>query len=66
MEAYCMKSRTKREMRDAKTITMKNGKSTTYGACAICGTKMCRIGKSESGKHSVALVNKYGLDYPAF
>ena len=26
MQAYCMKCRTKREMKDAKTITMKNGK----------------------------------------
>ena len=26
MQAYCMKCRTKREMKDAKAITMKNGK----------------------------------------
>ena len=29
MEAYCMKCRAKREMKDAKAITMKNGKPAT-------------------------------------
>lgn len=46
MQAYCMKCRTKREMRDAKRITMKNGKPATQGVCPACGTKMFRIGKS--------------------
>jgi len=46
MQAYCMKCRTKREMKDAKPITMKNGKPATQGACPVCGTKMFRIGKS--------------------
>ncbi len=45
MEAYCMKCRTKREMKDAKGITMKNGKPATQGVCPSCGTKMFRIGK---------------------
>jgi len=46
MQAYCMKCRTKREMKDAKAITMKNGKPATQGVCPVCGTKMFRIGKS--------------------
>jgi Zn finger protein HypA/HybF involved in hydrogenase expression len=45
MEAYCMKCRAKREMKDTKAITMKNGKPATQGVCPICGTKMFRIGK---------------------
>jgi len=45
-EAYCMKCRTKKEMKDAKAITMKNGKPATQGVCPTCGTKMFRIGKS--------------------
>ncbi len=45
MQAYCMKCRAKREMKDAKAITMKNGKPATQGVCPICGTKMFRIGK---------------------
>jgi len=46
MEAYCMKCRTKREMKDAKPVTMKNGKPATQGVCPVCGTKMFRIGRS--------------------
>ena len=46
MEAYCVKCRAKREMKDAKAITMKNGKPATQGTCTVCGTKMFRIGKS--------------------
>jgi Zn finger protein HypA/HybF involved in hydrogenase expression len=45
MEAYCVKCRAKREMKDAKAITMKNGKPATQGVCPACGTKMFRIGK---------------------
>ena len=46
MQAYCMKCRTKREMKDAKAITMKNGKPATQGVCPVCGTKMFRIGRN--------------------
>jgi hypothetical protein len=45
MQAYCVKCRTKREMKNAKAITMKNGKPATQGVCPVCGTKMFRIGK---------------------
>ena len=47
MQAYCVKCRTKREMKDAKSITMKNGKPATQGVCPTCGTKMFRIGKGQ-------------------
>jgi len=46
MEAYCMKCRGKKEMKDTKAITMKNGRPATQGVCPTCGTKMFRIGKS--------------------
>ena len=46
MEAYCLKCRTKREMKDAEQVTMKNGKPATKGVCPTCGTSMYRIGKS--------------------
>ena len=45
MEAYCVKCKAKREMKDAKAITMKNGRPATQGVCPTCGTKMFRIGK---------------------
>ena len=47
MQAYCVKCRTKREIKDAKAITMKNGKPATQGVCPTCGTKMFRIGKAQ-------------------
>lgn len=47
MQAYCMKCRAKREMKDAKAITMKNGKPATQGVCPVCGTKMFRIQKKK-------------------
>ena len=47
MQAYCMKCRAKREMKDARSITMKNGKPATQGVCPTCGTKMFRIGSKQ-------------------
>ncbi|KTB47597.1 MULTISPECIES: DUF5679 domain-containing protein [Dehalogenimonas] len=46
MEGYCMKCRTKRVMKGAKAITMKNGRPATQGVCPVCGTKMFKIGKA--------------------
>ena len=46
MQAYCVKCRTKREMKDATSIKMKNGRPATQGTCPSCGTKMFRIGKA--------------------
>jgi DNA-directed RNA polymerase subunit RPC12/RpoP len=43
-EGYCMKCRKKVEIKDAKKITMKNGKPAIQGACPKCGTKVFRIG----------------------
>ena len=42
-----MKCRAKREMKDAKSITMKNGRPATQAICPTYGTKMFRIGKSK-------------------
>ena len=44
VEAYCMKCKGKVEMKDAKKITMKNGKPATQGSCPKCGTKVFKIG----------------------
>lgn len=46
LEAYCLKCREKREMKDPKPITMKNGKPATEGVCPVCSTKMFKIGKA--------------------
>lgn len=44
VEAYCMKCKEKREMKDAEKVTMKNGRPATKGTCPVCGTKMFKIG----------------------
>jgi hypothetical protein len=44
-EAYCFKCRAKREIKDPKNVTLKNGKPAIQGVCPICGTKVFRIGK---------------------
>ena len=42
-EAYCVKCREKREMRDEKEVTFDNGRRAMQGICPVCGTKMTRI-----------------------
>jgi hypothetical protein len=46
VQAYCFKCRTKREIRDPKKVTLKNGRPATQGVCPNCGTKVFRIGQS--------------------
>ena len=46
MEAYCVKCKTKREVKDPHQITMKNGKPAVQGICPECGTKLTKIGAS--------------------
>ncbi|MEA3560208.1 MAG: DUF5679 domain-containing protein [Candidatus Omnitrophota bacterium] len=43
MEAYCVKCKSKREMKDAQKVTMKNGRPAMKGKCPVCGTGMYRI-----------------------
>lgn len=42
-EGYCVKCKAKKEMKDAKEVTMKNGRKALKGACPDCGTGMYRI-----------------------
>jgi hypothetical protein len=49
MEAYCVKCKAKREMKDPTETTMKNGKPATTGTCSVCGTKMFKIGGGGAG-----------------
>ena len=44
MRAYCVKCKTKREMKNEKKVTMKNGRHATKGTCPSCGSGMYRIG----------------------
>ena len=45
MEAYCVKCKAKKEMKDGKKVTMKNGRSAMKGKCPDCGTTLFRITK---------------------
>jgi len=47
MEAYCVKCKSKKEIKDPKAVSLKNGKPATSGTCPSCGTKMFRIGKAK-------------------
>lgn len=44
IQAYCVKCRSKKDVKNPKPVTMKNGKKATSGECPVCGTKMFRIG----------------------
>jgi len=46
MQGYCLKCKTKREMNNAKSVTLKNGRPATQGMCPVCGGKMSRMGKA--------------------
>ena len=46
MEAYCMKCKTKREMKDPVASFNSKGSPVTLGTCPVCGTKLYRIGKT--------------------
>jgi uncharacterized protein DUF5679 len=54
VEAYCVKCRTKREMKNPTEVTMKNGRPAMEGVCPVCGTKLFRMmsggAKSDEGK----------------
>ena len=41
--AYCVKCKDKREMANAKEVTMKNGRKAMKGTCPKCGTGMYSI-----------------------
>jgi hypothetical protein len=47
MEAYCVKCKTKREMKDGKQVVLKNGRPAMKGTCPVCGTKLTRFLKKE-------------------
>jgi uncharacterized protein DUF5679 len=46
-EGYCVKERKKVEIKEAKQVTMKNGRPAIQGFCPDCGTKIFKIGKLE-------------------
>jgi len=43
MEAYCVKCRTKREIKDPEEVTLKNRSKAVRGSCPVCGTRILRL-----------------------
>lgn len=48
MEAYCMKCKAKREIKDPVAGFNARSSAVTIGICPICGTKLYRMGKTEA------------------
>lgn len=46
MEAYCMKCKVKREIKDPVATFNAKGSPVTVGICPVCGTKLYRMGKT--------------------
>jgi len=45
---YCVKCKSKKDMKDEQKVTMKNGRAAVRGKCPSCGTGMYKIlGKSK-------------------
>jgi hypothetical protein len=43
VEAYCVKCKTKRNMKDPRKVTMKNGRHAAQGKCETCNTGLYKI-----------------------
>lgn len=43
IEAYCVRCKDKRMVKDAVDVTYKNGRKAKKGKCTECGTTCCRI-----------------------
>ena len=43
MDGYCVKCRAKVEIKDAKEVTLDNGKPAAKGVCPDCGTKITKF-----------------------
>src|SRR5512147_336187 len=48
MEAYCMKCKTKREVKDPVATFNAKGSPVTIDICPVCGTKLYKMGRTEA------------------
>lgn len=46
MQAYCMKCKAQVEVKNPKSVIMKNKREATQGTCKVCNTKVFKIGKA--------------------
>ena len=45
MQAYCLKCKEKRDLKDPQVMQFKNGRPATRGVCAVCGASVFVFGK---------------------
>lgn len=45
-QAYCVKCKEKRDIKNPVATFMKNGRPMTQGVCPVCGTKIQLIGNT--------------------
>jgi DNA topoisomerase-1 len=48
MEGYCLKCKAKREIANPEAAFLSNGRPTTRGTCALCGTKIHKMGITDA------------------
>lgn len=48
VQAYCVKCRAKRDVKDPVETTFKNGRPAIKGTCSLCGTKVNLIMKKKT------------------
>ena len=46
MKAYCVKCKTKRDIKDPQAVFTSTGTPATRGACPVCGTTLFRMGRT--------------------
>jgi len=46
LEAYCVKCKEKREIKDSQAVFTKTGTPAVSGLCPVCGTKLFRMGRT--------------------
>ncbi len=45
MRVFCLKCRSRRDVKNAEQVIMKNGRPSIWGERDVCGRKVSRIGK---------------------
>lgn len=48
LTAYCVKCKSKREMKDTRPVYTANGTPGTSGVCVVCGSNMFKMGRTEA------------------
>jgi DNA topoisomerase-1 len=62
MEAYCMKCKTKREIKDLVAQFNAKGSPVTVGTCPVCGTKLYRMGRTPAHDGLAAPIKREKVD----